>query len=120
MAVSKYGVARYVRDCVRREDVPRVSELAALEGVTTEQLSRSFRARFGERISDYMKTLQVRYAQRLLRRTDLNTTRIAYLCGFGTRRTFFRVYRRMTGRTPAEDVRALTSRRGGRRSPPNP
>jgi len=103
--VSKIAVARYVRNCVRREDVPRVSELAQLEGMTAEQLSRAFRARFGGRISDFMKAVQVRYARRLLRTTDLNTTRIAYLSGFGTRRTFFRAYRRVTGRTPADDQR---------------
>jgi transcriptional regulator GlxA family with amidase domain len=103
--VSKFAVARYVRDCLHREDVPRVSELAALYGLTPEYLSRVFRRNFGVRVSDFIKMLQVRAAQRLLRRTDLNTTRIAYRCGFGTRRTFFRTYRRVAGRSPAEDSR---------------
>jgi AraC-like DNA-binding protein len=88
--ISKFVVARYVRDCLRREDVPRVSELAALHGLTPEYVSRAFRDRFGVRISDFMKAMQVRAAQRMLRDTDLNTTRIAYRCGFGTRRSFFR------------------------------
>jgi len=99
--LSKFVVARYVRDCLRREDVPRVSELAALHGLTPEYVSRSFRDRFGVRISDFMKAIQVRAAQRLLRDTDLNTTRIAYRCGFGTRRSFFRTYRRVAGRSPS-------------------
>lgn len=103
--ISKFVVARYVHDCLRREDVPRVSELAALHGLTPEYVSRSFRDRFGVRISDYMKMIQIRAAQRLLRTTDLNTTRIAYRCGFGTRRSFFRTYRRVAGTTPAEDGR---------------
>jgi transcriptional regulator GlxA family with amidase domain len=104
--ISKFVVARYVRDCLRREDVPRVSELAALHGLTPEYVSRSFRDRFGLRISDYMKMIQVCAAQRLLRTTDLNTTRIAYRCGFGTRRSFFRTYRRVAGATPTEDSRS--------------
>jgi AraC family transcriptional regulator, arabinose operon regulatory protein len=99
--VSKLEVARYVRECLRGEDVPRVSELAARLALTPEYLSRSFRVRFGIRISDYIKLLQVRAAQRLLRTTDLNTTRIAYRCGFGTRRSFFRTYRRLAGTSPA-------------------
>lgn len=103
--VSKFTVARYVRDCLRREDVPRVSELAAAHGLTPEYVSRSFRDRFGVRISDYMKAMQVRAAQHLLRTTDLNTTRIAYQCGFGTRRSFFRTYRRFAGTSPAEAER---------------
>ena len=103
--ISKLVVARYVRECLRREDVPRVSELAAIHGLTPEYVSRSFRDRFGVRISDYMKVIQVRAAQHLLRTTDLNTTRIAYQCGFGTRRSFFRTYRRLAGSSPAVDSR---------------
>jgi AraC-like DNA-binding protein len=98
--VSKFEVARYVHDCLRREEVPRVSELADNRGVTAEYVSRAFRDRYGVRISDFIKAIQVRSAQRLLRTTDLNTTRIAYVCGFGTRRTFFRAYRRITGESP--------------------
>lgn len=97
-------VARYVYRCLRAEEVPRVSELAQEEGLTAEHLSRIFRSRYGERISDFMKSIQVRRAQRLLQTTDLSTTRIAYLSGFGTRRTFFRTFRRMTGQSPVEDA----------------
>ena len=103
--LTKLEVARYVRECLTREDVPRVSELAVMHGMTPEYVSRSFRERFGVRISDYMKNIQVRAAQRLLRNTDLNTTRIAYRCGFGTRRSFFRTYRRVAGSSPAEHGR---------------
>ena len=98
--VSKVEIARYVMECMRREDTPRASELAAQFGVTASHLSRTFRARYGVALSDYMKALQVRRAQRLLRTTQMDTTRIAYACGFGTRRTFFRAYRRMTGASP--------------------
>jgi AraC-like DNA-binding protein len=101
--VSKIEVARYVHDCLRKEEVPRVSELAGQHGVTAEYLSRAYRDRYGERISDFIKAIQVRAAQRLLRNSDLNTTRIAYVCGFGTRRTFFRAYRRITGESPRSE-----------------
>src|ERR1041385_6942088 len=108
-AASKVEIARYVMQCMRREDTPRASELAAQFGIAASHLSRTFRARYGVALSDYMKALQVRRAQRLLRTTQMDTTRIAYACGFGTRRTFFRAYRRMTGDSP------VTYRRG---SPP--
>ncbi|MEA2336197.1 MAG: AraC family transcriptional regulator [Thermoanaerobaculia bacterium] len=101
-------IARYVIDCMRREDSPRASELALRYGVTASHLSRLFRARYGVRLSDYIKALQVRRAQRLLRTTGLDTNRIAYACGFGTRRTFFRAYRRMTGDSPHTYRRART------------
>jgi AraC-like DNA-binding protein len=108
--VSKIEVARYVHRCLRMEDVPRVSELAGEHGVTAEYLSRAFRERYGERISDFIKSIQVRSAERLLRTTDLNTTRIAYVCGFGTRRTFFRAYQRITGVSPRRCHRSASAR----------
>ena len=110
--VTRMTVARYVWRCLRDEEVPRVSELAQMEGLTAEHLSRAYRSRYGERISDFMKAIQIRRAQRLLRTTDLSTTRIAYVCGFGTRRTFFRTYRRMTGRSPVEDASGVRRHRG--------
>jgi len=38
----------------------------------------------------------------MLMASELTTTRIAYLCGFGTRRTFHRAFRRETGMSPAQ------------------
>ncbi len=110
MSLGKVEIARYVMGCMRREDTPRASELATHFGVTPSHLSRAFRARYGAALSDYMKALQVRHAQKLLRTTALDTTRIAYACGFGTRRTFFRAYRRMTGNSPLMYRRARMNR----------
>jgi transcriptional regulator GlxA family with amidase domain len=104
VTLGRVEIARYVLDCMRREDTPRASELALRYGVTASHLSRAFRAQYGVRLSDYIKILQVRRAQRLLRTTGLDTNRIAYSCGFGTRRTFFRAYRRMTGDSPRRTV----------------
>lgn len=105
--IGLIDVARYVADCMRREESPRASELAMSYGVSLSYLSRTFRARFGVTLSAFMKALQVRRAQRLLRRTQLNTTNVGYACGFGTRRNFFRAYRRMTGTSPRRRIRTM-------------
>jgi transcriptional regulator GlxA family with amidase domain len=98
--VRKTDVARYVFDCMRRQDSPRASELAMRYGVSASYLSRVFRSRYGETLSVYIKVLQVRRAQRMLRTTTLDTTHVGYACGFATRRTFFRAYRRFLGESP--------------------
>ena len=116
--ITKLEVARYVHDCARRETPPRVSELAQMHDMSVGHISRIFRRRFDASLSDFMKAVQVRAAQRLLRTTSLDMNRIAYGCGFGTRRTFYRTYRRVTGRSPLE-YRLLarhTARSGGRMS----
>jgi transcriptional regulator GlxA family with amidase domain len=36
----------------------------------------------------------------LLQNSTLDTTHVGYACGFGTRRSFFRAYRRVIGCSP--------------------
>ena len=102
----RHSVDRYLRRCFSEEETPRVSELAALLGMTRERLSRDFAAAYGVALSAYLKRRQIRHAQRLLAASDLSTTRIGYLCGFGTRRTFYRAFRRNTGLSPDQYRRA--------------
>jgi AraC-like DNA-binding protein len=100
MAKLRQSVEAYLDQCFTREETPRVSELALLLGITRETLSRDFAARYGIPLSGYLKHRQLAHAQRLLQTSCLSTTRIGYLCGFGTRRTFYRAFRRGTGTSP--------------------
>jgi len=93
-------VLAYLQRCFDSEESPRVSELAANLGMTRERLSREFIAATGISLSNYLKDQQIVYAQKLLASSHLSTTRIAYRCGFGTRRTFYRAFRRGTGMSP--------------------
>lgn len=90
----------YLDACYRVETPPRVSELAESLGVSSAQLSKTFHRLFGAHLSDTLKTRQVEFAEVLLRQTTLTMTKVAYMAGFGTRRTFFRTYRRVKGETP--------------------
>jgi AraC-like DNA-binding protein len=56
--------------------------------------------RYGLTPSEYLKRAQVMRAALLLRGTCLSTTAIGYRCGFGTRRTFCRLFREITCVTP--------------------
>jgi AraC family transcriptional regulator len=100
--LSPTVIERYLAECFAAEQAPRVSELAECCGMSAPQLTRRFVREHGTRPSDYLKRRQVELAQQLLDSTTLSTTRIAYCAGFGTRRTFFRVFRRITGMTPAQ------------------
>jgi AraC-like DNA-binding protein len=96
----RHAVDAYLRRCFSAEETPRVSELATILCVPRERLSREFAAAYGVSLSAYLKRRQIRQAQRLLASCELSTTRIGYLCGFGTRRTFYRAFRRGTGLSP--------------------
>jgi AraC-like DNA-binding protein len=68
--------------------------------MTRVTLSAQFHRQAGEYLSDYMKRVQVEYAQELLRGTGLTTARVARAAAFGTRRTFHRAFLQRTGMTP--------------------
>jgi AraC-like DNA-binding protein len=91
----------YLERCFLSEDPPRVSELASLLGVSRESLSRRFAEAAGISLTEYIKERQLAYAKALLTTSQLTTQRIAYRSGFGTRRTFYRAFRRATGISPA-------------------
>lgn len=101
-SLTSIAIERYLADCFAAEDAPRASELAGRCGMSAVQLTRTFVRACGMGPAEYLKRRQVELAQRLLETTRLNTTQIAYRAGFGTRATFFRVFRRITGKTPAQ------------------
>lgn len=100
MSEFRRSVDQYLHRCFSAEETPRVSELAQLLGLTRERLSREFFAYGGVSLSVYLKRRQLRRAQKLLATTGLSTAKIAYACGFGTRRTLYRAFRRATGLSP--------------------
>ena len=64
------------------------------------QLHRAFLQTTGMSPSRYFKARQIALAQRLLQETELTTNEVAYRAGFGTRATFFRLFRELVGVTP--------------------
>jgi transcriptional regulator GlxA family with amidase domain len=91
-----------VRKCFREETQPQVKELAVLLDVPAYALSRRFATATGEPLSTYLRRMQVARARRLLRATDLPLNQVAYASGFGTRASFFRVFKATCGCTPQE------------------
>ena len=90
----------YLRDCFASETAPRLKELALRLATSPERLTRMFASRFGVPASQYLKRAQIIEAKRLLRTTSLPLNDIAYACGFGTRASFYRAFRRSVGTTP--------------------
>lgn len=100
MSDLRQEVDQYLDRCFESEEPPRVSELATMLGIPREKLSRAFASQYGIALSAYLKQRQLQHAQTLLSCSAESTTRVGYLCGFGTRRTFYRAFRRGTGTSP--------------------
>src|ERR1043166_6665171 len=95
-------VRAYVHNCVSRESPPRVQELADCLGISRMTLTRWFRDTLQMTPAAFLRMECVSRAASLLDRTSLSTTAIAYRTAFGTRRTFYRAFRRHTAMTPAQ------------------
>jgi AraC family transcriptional regulator len=106
----RHDVDLYLGRCFETEEPPRVAELASLFLVSREKLSREFAAQYGVALSSYLKEQQLTRARELLVDPHLSMTQIGYRCGFGTRRTFYRAFRRGTGSTPDQYRRAARDR----------
>lgn len=86
---------------------PGLVELAATVDVHPAHLARSFRRAFGCTIGDYSRELRVRIARRLIEAGDGSLAGIAIESGFSDQSHMTRVFRRVTGMTPAAYRRAI-------------
>lgn len=95
-------IHQYLFTCFRRESPPRVSELARWLGIPLSKFVETFHRATGMTPSAYLKERQIAAAKLLLLRTEMPVDKVGYAMGFGTRRTFFREFRKRTGVSPAE------------------
>ncbi len=95
-------VARaYVHDCCRAQTSAHVNELAARVRLSRTQVTRAIKRETGRTASHYLRYLRIVRACVLLR-AGLTTQHVAYLAGFGTRASLFRVFKKETGMTPEQ------------------
>ena len=79
-----------------------LSSLAAAFGYSPSYLSRSFRETFGVTFLRYLTTVRLREAILLLKDGDRSVTECALESGFGSLRSFYRVFFEEFGCTPRE------------------
>ena len=99
----------------------RIADVASEVGTHPTHLSRVFRDRMGLPIGDYVHRLRVRYAGEELCRPGARLADVAASAGFADQSHLTRVFKRVTGVTPAA-FRNLTLSGGGAppRHPPLP
>lgn len=84
----------------------RVSELAALAGLSSSQLERLCRRTLGIPPRKVLQRLRLEHAVRLITGTDLTLGSIAAECGFYDQASFTRQFRSVLGLTPGSYRRA--------------
>ena len=71
-------------------------------GVGKYHISHLFQMALGMGFHEYVNTLRVKEAARLLRDSDLSITEIAFQAGFSCTRTFNRAFQKQFGLSPRE------------------
>jgi len=96
------AVEAYLDICYRAGSRATTYEFAEQFGTDPATLSRKFRFLFGTTPLEYLRSEQLAYAAKLLRRSPLTTDQITVYAALGTRATFFRLFHARFGVTPDE------------------
>jgi len=88
----------------------RIEDLAALQGVTANALSKRFHRVMGVTLKEFLLTEQMRRAQELLARTDLTVEQLAHRLGHENASYFHRLFRRRCEISPGEYRRKVRAR----------
>jgi len=79
-----------------------ISEYADELNVSLSHLSETVKAELGLTPTDYINEQLIKESQKLLRSTQLQVKEIAYLLGFNDTSYFGRLFKKLTGNTPAK------------------
>lgn len=94
-------VIRYVREHIS-QDIRR-SDLAELVHLNIDYLSRIFKKEKGITLNDYIVFEKLNVAENLLKTTQLPVSLIATKVGYSNFSYFSKLYKKVKGRTPAEE-----------------
>ena len=89
----------YIRASVTREI--SLADLAELAGYTEYYFAKKFYKEMGMRVNDFIKEAKINYARILLVTTDKDIQEISDTLHFGNRNYFTKVFRELSGMTPA-------------------
>jgi AraC-like DNA-binding protein len=84
------------------ENGMRVSEMAAMAGLSRSHFARLFKEREGMSPREYLEDLRLKKALTLLYSRRLSVKEIAYSCGIADVNYFCRLFRKHTGMSPGE------------------
>ncbi len=81
-------------------------------GISGGYLSRSFRRELGTTFVAYLTDLRIKRAKNLLQNSDLRVGEVSAAVGYRDEKYFCRVFRQITGSSPAEYRRKSSQKRG--------
>lgn len=101
--ISNYTINRTV-EYIRMHYMEGISleEAADALNITPEYLSMLFKREMGMNFSVFLKEFRISHAKRLLKGTDMKVYEIAEACGYNNSNYFTKVFKEVTGISPAD------------------
>ena len=97
------AVVQVLQHIEKHYDAPLyLPRLARMTGLSTESLARTFKRYQGMTLGQFILKVRVREAAHRLTQTDMSLDEIAEKSGFPNRAYLSRVFKRVTGESPAE------------------
>ncbi len=90
---------RYIQEHYSNTEL-QLSDIASYVEISKNHLSSEFTKETGETISEYISSVRIRHAKKLLSETNLKIYEVAERVGFSNTETFNRTFKKLTGQTP--------------------
>ena len=79
-----------------------LEEISIKTGISQRRISEGISAQFNCNVKTYINNIRIKEAQRLLKKSNLSISEIAYKVGFSSPNHFNRVFKAITGENPTE------------------
>ncbi len=102
-------LAQRIKDYLDEHYREKISldSLSSAMGVSVSQIKRVFREQIGQSMVNYITSLRIAQAKRLIREGNLNFTQIAENVGYDSIYYFSALFKKHTGKTPSEYMHSL-------------
>ncbi len=88
----------------------KISDLERLFNYNADYYNRLIKTRMGMTYKEYIQSLRLEYAKKMLLTTKSSIDDIVFECGYRNKGYFYKIFRASTGMTPAEYKEKATSR----------
>lgn len=104
-----YARLRRVREYLEAHLSEQLSltKAARIAGMNKTYFSQFFHEKTGMCFKQWVNSVRVEHAKRLMQSTNSSISNIAFNAGFGTLRTFERAFKRHTSQTPSDYKRGV-------------
>lgn len=99
-----YAAIQYIKENISQKLT--VAQIAEYAGASESHFMREFKRITGSTVTAYINTARCEYAESLLQSRKYKVKEAAALCGFENEEYFTKVFKKHTGKTPSEYMKA--------------